>query len=294
MGIEIVLGDCGDAAVLAHLERIKPLRTLVYIQCWPASLPITRSIVLLTPNGLPQRMQWNGSSSFSTRARAVAARKSSCGLRVDHLLRAGRLAQPALHAGILGEAQQRAFGIVAERAGRTGRDARQAQRAAGNVDLDRAERRALRQRDDIDRRRRRACNSRNASRITSRFWPTGKKLAGRGEDTCTSIAASAVPSASGSSVSMAATEPKPSVARIGSASAMVLVSPVMSWRGLAAREANGARTIGERGRDGFEADLRYLIDSQRQYVRRYAIAVASESVDQRTAVLVVVQQQDRM
>jgi hypothetical protein len=36
-------------------------------------LPMTRSIVLLTPNGLPQRMQWKGSYSLSTRDIAVAA-----------------------------------------------------------------------------------------------------------------------------------------------------------------------------------------------------------------------------
>src|SRR5262245_37528907 len=52
----------------------------LYIQCVPSSLAATRSIVLLTPKGLPQRRQQNGSSSFSTRAEAVAARKSICGL----------------------------------------------------------------------------------------------------------------------------------------------------------------------------------------------------------------------
>ncbi len=41
-----------------------------YIQCLPSSFAITRSIVLLTPNGLLQRMQQNGSSSFRMRAGA--------------------------------------------------------------------------------------------------------------------------------------------------------------------------------------------------------------------------------
>src|ERR1700719_2462310 len=54
----------------------------VYIQCLPSSFAATRSIVLFTPNGLPQRMQQNGSSCLSTRADAVAARKSICGLSV--------------------------------------------------------------------------------------------------------------------------------------------------------------------------------------------------------------------
>src|SRR4051812_24525114 len=49
------------------------------IQCLPSSLAVTRSIELFTPNGLLHLMQWNGSSCLSTRAAAVAARKSICG-----------------------------------------------------------------------------------------------------------------------------------------------------------------------------------------------------------------------
>src|SRR5262249_44284458 len=59
-------------------------------------------------------------------------------------------AEAALHAGVLGEPQQRLLRIVAERAGRTGRDAGKAERAARNIDLDGAERRARRQRDHVD------------------------------------------------------------------------------------------------------------------------------------------------
>src|SRR5262249_60517104 len=60
----------------------------------------------------------------------------------DHLLRTGRLAQPALHASVLGEAQHRPLPIVAQRAGRAGRPAGETQRAALDLDLDRAEWRA--------------------------------------------------------------------------------------------------------------------------------------------------------
>src|SRR4051812_50194120 len=52
------------------------------IQCLPSSLAVTRSIELFTPNGLSHLMQWNGSSCLSTRAGAVAARKSICGVRL--------------------------------------------------------------------------------------------------------------------------------------------------------------------------------------------------------------------
>src|SRR5207248_5043197 len=46
------------------------------------SLAATRSMVLLTPKGLSQRMHRNGSSCLSTREGALTARKSSCGLRL--------------------------------------------------------------------------------------------------------------------------------------------------------------------------------------------------------------------
>src|SRR5260221_4888059 len=44
-----------------------------YIQCLPARALATRSILLFTPNGLPQRMQANGSSCLSTCAVMVGA-----------------------------------------------------------------------------------------------------------------------------------------------------------------------------------------------------------------------------
>ena len=138
--------------LMTSRRRAEPLN----IQCLPSSLAATRSIVLLTPNGLPQRMQWNGSSSLSTRAERGGGAEVDLRREADDLLRAGRLAQPALHAGVLGEAQHRPLGIVRQRAGRAGRHAGEAERAALDIDLDRAERRAGRQRDDIDRRGRRA------------------------------------------------------------------------------------------------------------------------------------------
>src|SRR5262245_47828337 len=52
------------------------------IQCRPASLAVTFSIVLLTPKGLPQRMQQNGSSCFNTRTPSDVARKLILGTKV--------------------------------------------------------------------------------------------------------------------------------------------------------------------------------------------------------------------
>src|SRR5678816_1467415 len=50
--------------LMTSRRRAEPLN----IQCLPSSLAETRSIVLLTPNGLLQRMHSNGASSLRTRA----------------------------------------------------------------------------------------------------------------------------------------------------------------------------------------------------------------------------------
>src|SRR5258707_2004488 len=52
------------------------------IQCFSPSFASTRLIELLVPNGLPQAMQLNGSSSFSTCSGAFHALKSSRGSSV--------------------------------------------------------------------------------------------------------------------------------------------------------------------------------------------------------------------
>ena len=126
------------------------------IQCLPSSLAATRSIVLLTPNGLPQRMQQNGSSSLSTRAGAVAARKSSCGLSV--ITFSGQVALHSPHCTQASSAKRSIGRSGSSDSAPVGQADTQdeAQRAALDVDLDRAERRALRQRHDVDRRGRRA------------------------------------------------------------------------------------------------------------------------------------------
>ncbi len=136
------------------------------------------------------------------------------------------------------------------------------------------------------------CSSRSASRITSRLPPTGQKARRtrrgcRRRDRAQRLAERIRdhrfrwwrrgPS------------PKPSPARIGSASAIVLRKPGdVVARLRAQQQAHRRRAIGERGGDGFEADLRHFVDGERQHVRRQAIAEARERVDQRRAVRVVV------
>src|SRR5215212_2929191 len=70
----------------------------------------------------------------------------------DYLFGAGGLAETALHAGIFRKTQHRPFGIVAERAGRTGGYAGETEGAALNVEPYFTERRTRRQRDHVDRR----------------------------------------------------------------------------------------------------------------------------------------------
>src|SRR6185312_1326662 len=83
-------------------------------------------------------------------ARACRA-KIELRVEADDLLGASRLAQPALDASVLREAQYRAFLIVGERTRGAGGHARKTERAALHVELDGAERRAFGQRDDVDR-----------------------------------------------------------------------------------------------------------------------------------------------
>jgi hypothetical protein len=80
-----------------------------------------------------------------------------------------------------------------------------------------------------------ACISRKASRMTSRLPPMAAKVEALAAPSIGAIARKAVPSASGSSVSIVETRAplKPRPERIGSASAMVFARPATSWRGLA-------------------------------------------------------------
>jgi hypothetical protein len=94
-----------------------------------ASCATTRSTVLLAPKGLPQLMQAKGSVLEHDRA-CRGSREIEPGHQRDDPLGTGRLAQAALHAGILLEAKLRPVGIVLKRARGAGADASKAKRAA--------------------------------------------------------------------------------------------------------------------------------------------------------------------
>src|ERR1700722_12074050 len=150
-----------------------------YIQCLPSSLATTRWIVLLTPNGVPQRTQPNGSSSLSTRAAAVAARKSIRGMRLITFS-----GQVALHSPHCTQASSTKRNIGRSGSpdkapvGQAETQARQSVQPSVLISTDPngapAGRATLSTGAGAAR-----CSSRNASRNISRFDPTGGKPAGR-------------------------------------------------------------------------------------------------------------------
>src|SRR5215510_974216 len=142
--IETRLGGRDGAAVLAHLEQLKPAGiALVH--------PVLAGELLGHAFNRAPRSERLAAAHAGERLLLLddtrqCGRGAEIDLRLerDHLLGTGRLAETALHAGVLGKLQGRLVRIVTERAGRAGRHAGEAERAAGNVDIDRAERRALR------------------------------------------------------------------------------------------------------------------------------------------------------
>ena len=88
-------------------------------------------------------MQQNGSSSLRMRGGARGGAEIDLRLERDDVLRAGRFAQPTLHAGVLDEAQHRPFGVV--RKAPVGHADTQDKQSVqpGNVDFDGSERRLL-------------------------------------------------------------------------------------------------------------------------------------------------------
>src|SRR5581483_6691678 len=188
-----------------------------YIQCRPASFLLTASMVLLTPNGLPQRMQANGSSSLRTRAGALTAAKSICGLSVMTL--SGQVALHSPHCTQASSRKRRSGRSVSSPSAPVGQAATQARQSvqpalSTSMAPNGAPVGSAITSTGVGAAR---CSSRKASSSTSRLPPYGVKLAGCEDGGCRAMAASAAPSASGSAVSMVSTEPKPRALKIGAA-----------------------------------------------------------------------------
>src|SRR5215831_7327825 len=154
VGIELLLGDRHHAAVLAHLDHLEALRRILEHPVLALELgsdALDRALDPERPVAADAMKRLFLFEHAGARRRGAEIELRPQG---DHFLRARGLAQPALHAGVFRKAQLRALRIVAERAGRAGRHAGEAERAALHIDLDRAEGRARRQCDHVDGRRR--------------------------------------------------------------------------------------------------------------------------------------------
>src|ERR1043166_6940535 len=150
VGVEGLFGDRDHPAVLAHLEHVE------------SAVGAAEHPVLAGELGGDAFDRALGAERFAATGAAErllllehaggGAGRAEIELRSepDHLFRAGRLAQAALHASVLGEAQGGAVGIVSERAGWAGGDAGEAERAAFDIDLALAEARARGKRDHVD------------------------------------------------------------------------------------------------------------------------------------------------
>ena len=224
------------------------------------------------PNGLPQRVQSAGSSSLRTRGLRAAGVKSSRGSSRITLLGAGALAQAALDAGILEEAQHRPVGVVEQGPGRAGADAGEAQRAAADVDLERAERRPCRQRHEVGRRRR------GGVQVVQRQAHQRPLAAHRQEV----AARQRRPRAAGPRGPPRA-RPVVLDEQLQPAAAMAQpVSAARTWPSVASRPASSSRfaggtsttsvagTVGQGSREQLEAELGDLRHRERQHPRRQA------------------------
>ena len=138
-----------------------------------------------------------------------------------------------------------------------------------------------------------ACSSRSACRTTSRLRPAAAKVAGLAAASIGAMARNALrrarPDRRSRSLRRARRQSR---GRQGSA------APARwSWRGrlmIVARlgadeKAHRRRAVGKRRRHRFQPDLRDLVDLHRQHVRRQAVAVPRQRVDQFAAVLGVVE-----
>src|SRR3954463_14339716 len=137
--IELLLRNGHDPAVLAHLDHVEALRGILKhpvlaFQLGDHALDRAFDAERLVAADAMERLLLLENPCIRGGGAKIELRSQR-----DHLLRARRLAEPALHAGILGKTQHRSLGIVAERAGWASRHAGETERAALDIDLDRAE-----------------------------------------------------------------------------------------------------------------------------------------------------------
>src|SRR5262249_60575958 len=122
--------DDGDTAVLAHLEQLDPAvgageHPVLALELRGDALDRALGAERLAAPRAAERLLLLEQARRRARSAEIELR-----LERDHLLGTRRLAQPALHAGILGESESRTLRIVHQRAGRTSGYAGKTERAA--------------------------------------------------------------------------------------------------------------------------------------------------------------------
>ena len=141
------------------------------------------------------------------------------------------------------------------------------------------------------------CNSRSASRITSRLPPTGcearrpRRRRQRGDGAQRLAERIRIVGLDGGDAAGAEAQARQD--RLRQRDGLAQTGDVVARPG-AQQEPHGARAIGECRRDRLQADLRHLVDRERQHMRRQAVAVPRQRVDQLGAVGLVMQQHDRV
>src|SRR5215472_14433124 len=118
VGIEPLFGDRHHPAVLAHLDHVEALRGILEHPVLALELGGDALDRAFDPERLVAADAME--RLFLFKHAGARGRGAEIKLRPErnHFLRASGLAQPALHAGVFGEAKLRPLRIVAERAGR--------------------------------------------------------------------------------------------------------------------------------------------------------------------------------
>ena len=258
------------------------------IQCLPSSLAATRSIVLFTPNGLPQRMQLERLFFLEHARGAVAARKSSCGLSV--MTFSGQVALHSPHCTQASSAKRSIGRSGSSDSAPVGQaDTQERQSVQPSTLISTAPNGApSRQRHDIDRRRRRALQfaqrePHHVALAADRRKARRPRRRRQHRDGAQGVAQRiGIVGLDGGDAAGAEAEARQGSARPARWSCADPVDVVARLG--AQQEAHRARAVGESRGDRFEADLRHLVDRERQHIRRQAVAVPRQRIDQRGAV----------
>src|SRR5262245_20687320 len=289
--------DGGDAAVLAHLEHLDPAvraaeHPVLALELGGDALDRALGAEGLAASRAAERLL------FLEQARR-RARRAEIELRLerDHLLGAGRLAQPSLHAGVLGESESRTRRIVHQRAGRTSGYTGKTERAPFGADLDGAEWRTLRKRDDVHRSRGGAVEL--AQRKPQQIALLADRLEARGPRCGCADADGAQRLAERERIvgldrgGALGAKTQSDEDRLGESQRALKSQNIVPWF-CAQQEAQCRCAIGECRRDQLEPDLRDFVDRERQHVGGKAVTMARERIDQLAAMVAVMDEDDRI